>query len=60
LGPIGLLSPANTEPSSSSTTQPTPLDSVAIGNTSSLNNSNNSAGVFGQMLNTTSNQNIVH
>ncbi|CAF4811818.1 unnamed protein product [Rotaria sp. Silwood2] len=57
-GPTGLSLPTNNEPSSSSTTQPTPFDSVAIGNTSSLNDPNNHAGVFGQMSNMTSNQNI--
>ncbi|CAF4514383.1 unnamed protein product [Rotaria sp. Silwood2] len=43
-GPTGLSLPTNNEPSSSSTTQPTPFDSVAIGNTSSLNDPNNHAG----------------
>ncbi|CAF4503864.1 unnamed protein product, partial [Rotaria sp. Silwood2] len=52
-GPTGLFLPANNEPSSSATTQPTPFDSIAIGNTSSLNDSNNHAGVFGQISNMT-------
>ncbi|CAF4932457.1 unnamed protein product, partial [Rotaria sp. Silwood2] len=54
----GLSLPTNNEPSSSSTTQPTPFDSIAVGNTSSLNDPNNDAGVFGQMSNMTSNENI--
>ncbi|CAF1604569.1 unnamed protein product [Rotaria sp. Silwood1] len=57
-GPTGLSLPANNEPSSSSTTQPTPFDSIAIGNTSLLHDPNNHAGVFGQMSNMISNQNM--
>jgi len=50
-GPTGVSSPVNTGTSSSSATQPT--------SSNSTNDPNNYAGVFAQMLNMMSNQNIV-
>ncbi|CAF2805669.1 unnamed protein product [Rotaria sp. Silwood2] len=58
IGPTSLSSLVNTEPYSSSISQSTASDSIAAGNTSSLNDPNNYTGVFAQMLNTMSNQNI--
>ncbi|CAF1093914.1 unnamed protein product [Rotaria sp. Silwood1] len=60
-GPTGLSSPANTGTTSSSTGQPTSSTSTSrtnTGNTPSSNDPNNYAGVFAQMLNMMSNQNI--
>jgi hypothetical protein len=60
-GSTGLSSPVNTgtSSSSSSSTQPSSSGSTNTGNTASFNDSNNYAGVFAQMLNMMSNQNIV-
>lgn len=49
-GPTGLTSTRNTG---------TPSNPPSTGNTASTNDSNNYAGVFAQMLNMMSNQNIV-
>jgi len=57
-GPTGVTSPVNTGTSSSSATQATPSDSTNTGNTAPSNDPNNYAGVFAQMLNMMSNQNI--
>jgi ubiquilin len=57
LGPTGLSSPANTG-TSSSTNQPIPSQSTTPGNAAPSNDPNNYAGVFAQMLNMMSNQNI--
>ncbi len=60
IGPTGLTSPVNTGTSSSTVPQPPPPSAAATGNTpSSSNDPNNYAGVFAQMLNMMSNQNIV-
>jgi hypothetical protein len=58
LGPTGLSSPTNTG-TSSSTNQPIPSQSTTPGNAAPSNDPNNYAGVFAQMLNMMSNQNIV-
>jgi hypothetical protein len=57
-GPTGLPSPINTGTSSSSIPQPPPPSSSS--NSTSSNDPNNYAGVFAQMLNMMSNQNIVY
>ncbi|CAF1359843.1 unnamed protein product [Rotaria sordida] len=57
-GLTSLFLPADTGPCSSSITQSTASDSIATSNTSSLNDRNNNANLFGQTLNMMSNENI--
>jgi hypothetical protein len=58
-GPTGLAAPVHTGASVPSATQPASSQSTGTGQTAPSNDPNNYAGVFAQMLNMMSNQNIV-